>query len=59
MVHHLIDQIDFHRRAAGTAAGALQGLGELCMEAALRAVFINSTKSTPANVLLDRWINLL
>src|SRR5205807_3550290 len=34
----IIEQIDFHRRAAGATAGAFQGLSQLCMEAALGAV---------------------
>jgi hypothetical protein len=38
MVHHIRDQIDVHRRAAGATAGAFPGLSQLCMEAALGAV---------------------
>ena len=39
MVHHIIDQIDFHRRAAGATAGAFKGLSQLFMQVALGAVF--------------------
>ena len=39
MVPHIRDQIDVHRRAAGAPAGALQGLSQRCLEAALGAVF--------------------
>lgn len=38
MGHPLREPSDVHRRVAGTAARALQGRGELCLEAARRAV---------------------
>jgi hypothetical protein len=37
--HPILAQIAWHRRGAGTPARALQGVGQLCLEAAWRTVF--------------------